>query len=229
MKKIKYLPTRKKKAIRRWALVIVLALCSSFVTHFSFLPVQSLRIQEDDRLTGQTKIISRYFESPIKIPGIQMATISESDNALVYCLHSYNLLIGWYPLAGAEVDLSQAEKPVNAAVLHISCQKTEESGAVVVGKILDERIRRIDMEADFSAYEWIYKDQELPENYLLGQITLPDGTNGKDVFYLPIRNSAYPNGEDSPFYFKPLMNCYDANGKLIYSESMEWAWSTSIG
>lgn len=230
MKKIKYLPTRKKKAVIRWSIVIALVLLALFISPFHFLPSQSLRYFEDDRMTGRTKIIDRQFSVPLKIPGVQLATLSENENAVVYCIHTYNLITGWYPHAGTEADCSEAGKAVYASRLFASSSQTESSGAVFIGRIMDDAIDRVEIVADFAKYAWLHPDAT-PENRVIASQDGFARKDGPETFCLSVHfGEDFPRNEEGQrCSFESVIRCYDAAGALLYCEEIKDGWAASLG
>ena len=225
MKK-KYNRTRKRKALRRSIIAVLLILTAIFVSPFNFLPSQSLRLQEDDRLTGRTHITRYMLKLPMRPGAIALATLSESENAVVWCMHKYNLVLGWYPSSGTEADCS-GDAPAVAADCWISRSKTDENGSVFIGRVMDDRIAsveivvRVDHPTNPPSQEYICMARQ--DGF--------DRTDGPETFCLYAEDSHqyYTNPDGTILGIVPMIRCYDDAGEMIYSAEMNQSWSTSMG
>ena len=225
MKK-KFNRTRKRKALRRSIIAALLILTAIFVSPFNFLPSQSLRLQEDDRLTGRTHITRYMLKLPMRPGGIALATLSESENAVVWCMHKYNLVLGWYPSSGTEADCS-GDAPAVAADCWISRSETDEHGAVFIGRVMDDRIASVEIVAKIDRPTY-------PPSQEYVSIARQDGfdrTDGPETFCIYAEDSEqyYTQPDGTVLGFVPMIRCYDAAGEMIYSAGMNQSWSTSLG
>ena len=225
MKK-KYNRTRKRKALRRSIIAALLILSSIFVSPFNFLPSQSLRLQEDDRLTGRTHITRYMTKLPMRPGSIALATLSENENAVVWCMHKYNLFMGWYPGSGTEADCS-GDAPAVAADCWIGRSETDEHCAVFIGRVMDDNIASVEIVARVDRPTY-------PPSQEYVSIAWRDGfdrMDGAETFCIYAEDSEqyYMEPDGTMLSFVPMIRCYDAAGGMIYSAGMNQSWSTSLG
>ena len=225
MKK-KFNPTRKRKALRRSIIAALLILTAIFVSPFNFLPSQSLRLQEDDRLTGRTHITRYMLKLPMRPGAIVLATLSENENAVVWCMHKYNLFMGWYPSSGTEADCS-GDAPAFAADCWISRSETDEHGAVFIGRVTDDRIASVEIVARVLAPAYLQPQEDV----IFARQDGFDRTDGPETFciYAEDAEHSYMLPDETLCGIEPMIRCYDAAGGMIYSAEMNQSWSTSLG
>jgi len=238
MKRTKYIPVRRKKALRRLGIAAALLALVLLCSDTALTPLGSLRRQEAVRLTGRTEITRYITDLPIRVPGVHVATLSESENAVVFCLHRFHLLLGWYADSGAEADCSGSDQPLYAAFNTISSRTQEEQDgfcAVVFGRVTDERIERVVLWDDLTHhYAEPYPEGTLPElmeDVLLGQQAGFSGQAGEKSFFFvtdnPLRQEETSDG--FPLRSEYRIEAYDADGALLWSAPVKAGWATSLG
>ena len=224
MKKQKYIPVRRRKALRRLLLLAALLTAVALnIVPCRFLPSQALRDFENDRLTGRTKVIEVIPRPPMKLPGLWRFTLSENENAVVFSGQRFRFLLGWVYDGGAECDCSGGEAPVYAAYNHLDYHTIDNQCYVFFGRVADPRIEALEIIADYSEYQ-----KELSPSILCPKQKFY--TEGKSqAFCLCAVPELHYNEHGYAIPCKPLLNAYDAEGMLIYSEHIDQGWSTSIG
>ena len=99
MKRSKKLPTRKRQALRRLALLAVLAVLLSALHLYNFLPSQALYELEERANTGRTGVVMRQWAAPNTglelLPRLML--LSEKDGVNLLTVMRFSLLLGWTP------------------------------------------------------------------------------------------------------------------------------------
>lgn len=93
----KQLPTRKRRALRRVALLAALAAVLSVFRLYAFLPIQALRMVEEDHNTGPTGVIRRQLcpAPTVRDWGPQLMYLSSRDDTVLLTGLDFSLLRGW--------------------------------------------------------------------------------------------------------------------------------------
>ena len=211
--KRKYSLTRKRKAIKRSIICLLLILVFFYCGNFGLLPSSALRETEEYYGTGKTETIIPYHRnSLIKFTGVGLFCLSENENALIHHCAKYNLLIGWYRAVAAVVDCS-GDSPVDAGQHSVSGSKSG-STEYYFGRVNDSRIQRVEIGLD--------KGRDGSIDVRIDHPIFE--RDGQRYFY-----QGYVPDDEDDYYYAPYVICYDADGTLVYEAEIKQGSSSYIG
>ena len=224
----KYLPTRRRKTLRRFLIFLVFLALSLYISPYGFLPAQSLRSFEEAHLTGKTEILHRGADRSLPIRGITLPTLSENDSALVWCLHRFHPMLGWYPVVGIAVDCS-GDAPFSVGYSSIYDHRNGKSFCVFCGRIRDARIASVELWM-FPLYDSDLSPSDTSGILVTRQAGFHAGDGWENFCLYGEELQKRVNGSDGEVpALRPWVRCYDADGALLFSEEVTCRWSTSMG
>ena len=133
--------TTRQKALRRCALLLVLAAVVSATNLYGFFPRKALHLEEDRRSMARTEVLRRDYMP--QVHGSTLFYVSANDDALMVTSVRYNLFGGWYPVFGAITDFT--DEPIHAASYQIgySNDKIPEKIIYAFGYVNDPAIQSV--------------------------------------------------------------------------------------
>jgi hypothetical protein len=217
MKKQKYYLPRRRKAIKRIALCIVLFLIGSFVCNVGFLPSHALRETEKYYATGKTEVIDRQFGLPVDFTGFGYFVFSANENALMHTPITCIPILSWSRCVAATVDCTE-DRPIQAGFHSITGSK--KSGCFVFfGRVDDADIASVEV-----TIKYVNSDESVSATVLPVQEFIKK--NGQRYFCIW---SPKETGEQSSIAAYFTVTGYGADGELIYSTKIDQGGGTVMG
>lgn len=140
MKKRKYNPTRKHKAIVRTAIAAALLILAFGANFYGLFPSNGLRALEDTYGTGKTDVIAKTFEKAV----FSEIYLTENENVLMLAASRFGILGGWQDLGAAVMDKDpDAGAAVEAGVWSVSDFDSDERIFYIFGKVTDASITAV--------------------------------------------------------------------------------------
>ncbi len=99
--------TRREKALRRLAAVVVLAAVLALLEGYCFLPSQAVRNVEENAHTGPTALVADLGGLGLKETGWSRVYLSANDNAMLITLSRFSALYGWSDYGMGALDCSE--------------------------------------------------------------------------------------------------------------------------
>lgn len=209
---------RKRKAIRRWILLLALLTFIELSGLHSFTIHQSLRSVEKSYLTGKTKIVEFVHAPKHFFKGLNMITISENKNSVIAACHKWSQISGWGSFHTLVMDLSQITKsglPVYATQVGAQSATVPYFHFMFAGRIMDDSIAKIEI-------VWFHPgDSSVDINQEISVIQ--DGfekTDGPENFVLFSTKMYSAYGEQAK-WDRPELICYDINGNEIFRDYID--------
>lgn len=148
----KRLPTRRKRALGRLALLLALAAFLSVFRLYAFLPAQALRLVEEELNTGSTEVIRRQWvprSAANEQAGPWLVYLSNKGDTVVLCGLRFRFLTGWQPAFMEDHDCAP-----EAALSGQYCYNGTKGWAVGFLRIGDPSVTEVSVSFQTPTTEW---------------------------------------------------------------------------
>lgn len=202
MKKRKYNPTRKHKAIVRTAIAAALLILAFGANFYGLFPSNGLRALEDTYGTGKTDVIAKTFEKAV----FSEIYLTENENVLMLAASRFGILGGWQDLGAAVMDKDpDAGAAVEAGSWSLVDDNSDERIFYIFGKVTDDAITAVNAwtaDADGTMLQSAGTDEFIEK----------DGSR-----YFMIRMTEF---SQVPVH-SVIIQGFDQNSRLIYASEIE--------
>lgn len=210
--------TRKGKALRRTAVLILLLVILTQVFHLSLLPANAKHLAEQNFNCGRTETV-QWHHSPKKGLQTSLFCFSENDNVMLFTQSRWNLLYGWLGNGYTVIDCSEP-KPLYVA--DYSFKRTEEDAYAffTFGRVEDPRIAAVEIlleEVDPTTW-----DRTELARYTTERSEWKE-QNGR-AFFL----TDFDGTEGWPIYVEAFATALDSEGRELLRYDLQgqsWSWS----
>lgn len=125
MNRVKKLPARKKTALRRGAICLLLAAACVGMGGYGLLPRRGIYYSEENVNMGRTSVIRSLGSIPMKKTGLNRLYLCANDNGMLMALTRFYFLYGWLDYGFHALDCSHSA-PVHIGAYSISRTYGEE-------------------------------------------------------------------------------------------------------
>lgn len=220
MKKKKYAPTRRKKALLLCALCLVLAAANVLLNDYGFTRRSAIRdIEERHATYGMEELVS-LPALPLKGTHDLEHGLMANENSLIHACIRFNPFKGWFRDSACVLDCSE-EKSAHIAYHTISSRNDSNVYVIFFGRVDDPDISRVEVEL---VPGWVEDYVPLPETETLSTEEFITA-GGCRYFYIEYEyefsNRDYIELKGASFYNRA--------GEVVYTDSQLYATSTSMG
>lgn len=233
-KKPKPIETRRHRALRYTAILVVLLAYMTVADGYKLLPGQAVRYTEETYNLKRTEIVTRLLP-PREMKLFPAAVyLSGNDNALLLSGVRFNLLYGWMDFGGSPLDCSRPA-PIHVGAW-LASRRVGDGEAIypqadyLFGRVDDPAVAEVRVRLCWREYT-----DDPPEYFTDQVITISAGDmlerGGVRYFVVPYapEEQAFQEGHDSRIYY--FCDAVDGEGKVLYTQPEEntgVTW-TSIG
>lgn len=207
--------SRKKKALLRGLLLVVLVTVLSLTNAVSFLPQQAAYRIAEIQNVAQPRILRSFYDHKLKVYRFARQYLMEGEEALILCAVGWDPFSGWY-----DRDWS-AVRTQDGNGFHVGYRGHQQGNAYsgyFYGRLDDERMSLVKLRWKDAEKERWY-EEELYEDAFF------QGGNGKR--YL-LKESSF-GAEDTRWFQHMTAYAYDETGVLLAEEKVFWQEWGSAG
>ena len=218
----KRLSTRKRRALRRVLILLILVIASWALGSYGYLPSDNLREMEEMQGVGRTEVLRRIW-SPATDGWNRMVYLSANENAVMLSGCFWNPFEGWTGSTYSVIDCSKEEKPVHSLV-HFEARDGKNGKRVTnaplrtYGRVDDPAVEVIEVRVGIKETGKESREVAVQRSERKDWIEL----NGRAYFLMQTDRLEW----EGPIFFEPMLRALDADGNVV-AEYMapDWIWS----
>jgi len=217
--------TRKRKALRRTAILVVMIVLASSVGLYGFSPAQGRHYNEESHHTGRTQLVQRLYNP--SLIGTRMALFDLTKNENVLMLHyiRWHPLVGWMDSGAAVVDCG-SDEPLYCGTYFLS-SKDSDNLSFVFGRVDEPRIVSLKISLQNSSY-LENEDRVIWTEYDHFKLDVQSSKEKDGARYF-IENFDMKRKNDD-FPMRIMISACDENGvELFYTDATRYGTWTSLG
>lgn len=200
------LPSRKRKALRRIAVMAVVVFCVNFFMHIGLLfPIQAIWQLQERGGTGWTKVVTRDWAPELHKTHLVYLTENENATLLGDC---YLTLYGWMAGFGSTLDCTE-EAPLYAGASYMS--RDGERVWYVFGRVDDPEIETLTISLQADVYSELSQACDRRE---VRRLTTSDLLEKEDRRYFLVRDDGTWDYERD-YSPRPVVIGYDSAGREV--------------
>jgi len=208
------LPTRKRVALRRIAVMAVVLLFVNTILHLGFLlPGQARLTVEERKGTGRTRAVEMNWEPELHLTFL--TCLSQNENVTMLST-AYFTYLGWFPGFGNALDCS-GEEPLYAGCSYLN--RDERAVWYFFGRIDEPEIQRIEIVLYAEEYDSMSHAYAGREVRRVTDVEILEQSGRR--YFLARDDGAWDTERDSGP--RPEVVAYDADGtELLRMEIQNW-------
>lgn len=219
----KRLTTRKRRALRRVLILLILVIASWVLGSYGYLPSDNLRELEEMQGVGRMEVLRRIW-NPATDGWNRMVYLSVNENAVMLSGCFWNPFEGWTGSTYSIIDCSKEEVPVHS-LIHLETRDGEDGKRITnapvrtYGRVDDPDVEVIELRL------WITEDGRERRQIAVQRSERKDWMqlNGRTYFLMQTDRLEW---EGPSVFFEPMLRALDADGNVV-AEYMapDWIWS----
>ena len=216
--------TRKQKALRRLALLLIMMVFASAAGLYGFFPAQGRLYNEETHHTGRTQLVQRLYDPSIKATKMALFDLTKNKNVtMLHCVR-WHPLVGWMDSSAAVIDCS-SDAPLYSGSFFLS-DNGSEILLFVFGRVDEPSIVSIKISLQKSSY--LQEEQrEIWTEYKSYTLAAQNWKVKDGARYFVESIDMQKEDRDSPT--RIMISAYDENGiELSSGEVTQYTW-TSLG
>lgn len=214
--------SRKRRALRRCALLALLVALSATLESYRFLLRQAVRVMAEQQDVEHPVIVHSFYDGSLPASRWGLWQLVDGDRSMMLCYNGWNPLAGWY--GGTYAVVETWNDP------GISCgiygqHQGEQNVTYFYGKVDAEHVERLTLTADLTGWdEEAQKEQTRTLQWELG----PEVFFEKDGSLYFCRKLAVEPGWDGWNWQAQLRAvCTTGDGRTLTANEVGWrSWST---
>lgn len=220
MKGKKKLLSRKKRALRNSAYLMVVLVLASALQIYRFLPVQAVRTIAEMEDVERPKVIRTFYDGSIPITRFALHHLVQGENSLMFCTTGWHLLMGWYDRAYATVETWDGSGVYGGVFGH---GQDGESMIYFYGQVDAETVESLTLEVDFTY--WNGKEEEEDSvQHLRYEFDAEDFFEENGTLYICKKLQVEEGWE---WFSDPGVTCVTGDGRTLTAKDVSWrSWST---
>lgn len=205
--------TRKRKALRRTAILLGMVVFLSAVGAYGFFPTQGWRYNEESYHTGRTHLVQRIYETSLKATRTALFDLTENENVTMLQCIRWHPLVGWADGGAAVVDCGD-DVPLYAGHYILSHHGEDGQLLFVFGRVDDLDIESVKISLQYCTYIQAENRESWTED---GSRTSEIGDwKDKDGHRYFVENFGLLKWEDDSG-MKIILTTYDKSGQELTS------------
>ena len=217
--------TRKRKALRRTAILVVMLVLASSVGLYGFSPAQGRHYNEESHHTGRTQLVQRLYNPSLKGTRLALFDLTKNENVLMLHYICWHPLVGWMD-GGAGVVECGSDEPLYCGTYFLA-DKDSEILLFVFGRVDEARIASLKISLQNSSY-LENEDRVIWTEYDHFTLDAQSWKEKDGARYFV--ESFEMKQENDNFPMKIMISAYDENGvELVSRDITQYSSWASMG